>query len=568
MPQLVLGPILRHIGESDATIWVETDVACEVGVLGTSARTFRVDGHHYAIVAVTGLEPGSATEYEVELDGERVWPEPDSPFPPSVIRTLDSTREVRLVFGSCRVSLPHEPPYVLHHAEDERAHGVDALRALGLRMAGSPPEAWPHAIMMLGDQIYADELSPAMSEVAAARTDHRDAPPDELADFAEFALAYREAWSEPAIRWLLSTLPSAMIFDDHEIHSQWKISQAWVDRMRAEPWYESRIADGLAAYWVYQHLGNLSPRELEQNEVLERVRAEEDGATFLREFMRTADRQPGHSRWSFCRDLGHSRLVVIDSRAGRDLEPGEREMIDCTEWDWVAGESAGEFEHLLLASSVPFILPPALHHLETLDEALTAGAWGGAMARVGEAVRQRLVLDHWAAFQRSFRKLAVLLEELASGARGRAPTSIVMLSGDVHHCYLAEVGFRRGTGAQSSVWQAVCSAYRKELATQEMGAMKVGSSRLAAAAARGLAHLAGVEGSGIGWRMVEEPNYDNQVGTLTLRPGSTRVRVETTTGCDWRRPGLRTVFERELVRHPLEAPSADADDSQAAMPAG
>ncbi len=43
-----------------------------------------------------------------------------------------------------------------------------------------------------------------------------------------------------------------------------KISQQWLDEKRREPWYERRVTDGLVAYWIYQHLGNLdqesSPR--------------------------------------------------------------------------------------------------------------------------------------------------------------------------------------------------------------------------------------------------------------------------------------------------------------------
>src|SRR4051794_38551979 len=112
MAELLLGPILRHVGERDATVWVETDEACEVEVLDRSERTFRIDGHHYALVCIEGLEPGSRTEYEVRLDGERRWPPADSEFPPSEIRTLEPGRVVRVSFGSCRVALPMERPYV------------------------------------------------------------------------------------------------------------------------------------------------------------------------------------------------------------------------------------------------------------------------------------------------------------------------------------------------------------------------------------------------------------------------------------------------------------------------
>jgi hypothetical protein len=37
VPELRLGPLLRHVGETDATIWVETDKPCRVEILGHSA---------------------------------------------------------------------------------------------------------------------------------------------------------------------------------------------------------------------------------------------------------------------------------------------------------------------------------------------------------------------------------------------------------------------------------------------------------------------------------------------------------------------------------------------------
>ena len=82
MPDLVLGPLLRHVGPADATVWLETDATCEVEVrIGGEphrSRTFRVDDHHYALVRATGLESGAVREYEVKLDGQEKWPEPGS----------------------------------------------------------------------------------------------------------------------------------------------------------------------------------------------------------------------------------------------------------------------------------------------------------------------------------------------------------------------------------------------------------------------------------------------------------------------------------------------------------
>ncbi|MDQ5817497.1 MAG: alkaline phosphatase family protein, partial [Actinomycetota bacterium] len=168
-PALILGPLLRHVGPSDATVWVETDTSCEVEVRieGTSysSRTFTVEGHHYALVLIADLETGSFYEYAVALDGERVWPEEGDPFPLPVIRTIAPDDKLTLAFGSCRVSVPHEPPYTLSRGTIKRGgmsghrYERDALHALALRMKRRPHEEWPDALLLLGDQVYADEVS-------------------------------------------------------------------------------------------------------------------------------------------------------------------------------------------------------------------------------------------------------------------------------------------------------------------------------------------------------------------------------------------------------------------------
>ena len=40
----MLGPLLRYVGETEATIWLEADRACQAEILGHQARTFEVSG--------------------------------------------------------------------------------------------------------------------------------------------------------------------------------------------------------------------------------------------------------------------------------------------------------------------------------------------------------------------------------------------------------------------------------------------------------------------------------------------------------------------------------------------
>ena len=62
-----------------------------------------------------------------------------------------------------------------------------------------------------------------------------------------------------------------MIFDDHDIRDDWNTSQPWKQEMNAKPWWHERIVGGLASYWVYQHLGNLSPEERAADEIWQRI---------------------------------------------------------------------------------------------------------------------------------------------------------------------------------------------------------------------------------------------------------------------------------------------------------
>jgi hypothetical protein len=547
VPNLVLGPLLRYVGETEAVIWVETDAPCEVETLGTRVRTFRVAGHHYAVLCCAGLARGSWHEYEVRLDGELVWPQADG-FPPSAFHTYPKEGPLEVVFGSCRVAAPHEPPYSLRKDEDERGREVDALHTLAQRMRNRPREEWPDVLLMIGDQVYADEASPGTRSFLEARRDVGEPPGERVLDFEEYTRLYRESWGDPTIRWLLSTLSTAMIFDDHDVHDDWNISQAWLDEMQATDWWGDHIVGALASYWVYQHVGNLPPGHHADDELLRRVSEADDGWPILERFAREADRSGSGARWSYCRDLGRTRLVVIDSRAGRVLEEGRRSMLDEAEWEWVEENVTGDFDHLLVATSLPWLLGPGMHYAEAWSEAVAGGAWGAALAPLGERVRQTVDLEHWAAFQDSFTRLAELLRSVGAGERGPAPASVVVLSGDVHHAYLYEVAFRRDAGVRSHVFQAVCSPYRNPLEKRERNIIRLGMSAPFELVMRSLAAAAGVDDPPVRWRMVGDgPWFDNQVAALRIDGRAIELRLERAVPVDTSSARLELVLDHRLA---------------------
>ncbi len=549
---LILGPLLRYTGAHDATVWVETGGSCEVEVAVNGSthrsRTFKVEGHHYALVRITGLEPGSCYEYAVALDGKKVWPEEEDPFPPPAIRTIALDGKLNLAFGSCRVAAPHEPPYTLKRGLTKGHYERDALYALALEMRRKPQETWPDALFLLGDQIYADEVSAGTRDYIRSRRDTDRPPGEEVANFEEYTHLYWDSWRDPDIRWLLSTVPSAMIFDDHDVNDDWNISEAWVAQTRKEPWWEERIVGAFVSYWVYQHLGNLSPEELEKDELFGRVQRAQDATRILREFAHKADREVGGSRWSFHRDFGRVRLIVMDSRAGRVLKDEYRSMLDGAEWDWIEEKARGDFDHLLFGTSVPFLLSPGLHHLEAWNEAVCSGAWGTQAAKLGEFVRQLVDLEHWPAFHDSFDDLAHLLKSVGTGERsiGRPPASVIVLSGDVHHGYLAEIGL--GNGVESQVYQAVGSPLRNPLGLAERLVMRAGWTKRGEIIGRTLARLAGAKEPNVRWRLAhKEPWFENHISTLRLHGREASLKVEKTTPEDIEEPRLHKILEYRLA---------------------
>ncbi len=521
-PELLLGPLLRYAGTENATFWVETSAPCDVEILGHKARTFSVEGHHYALVVANDLEPASVTPYDVRLDGRLVWP-PQDGRPQPVVHTRNHEHRARLVFGSCRIGGPQPTRLTKPWPEDLRELGLDALWTYSKQLQRGEAE-WPDALFLLGDQVYADEVSPATLEFIESRRDTTVAPGQEVADFEEYTRLYRESWADPEIRWLFSTVPTAMIFDDHDVHDDWNISWRWVQEMRSEPWWEARVTGAFMSYWIYQHLGNLSPPELAEETMFQLVHEDEDAGPRLRRFAHMCDRESAACRWAYFRDFGNTRLLVLDSRAARVLADDRREMVDAEEWDWIVDHSAGSFDHLVIASTLPVFLAHGLHHLEAWNEALCDGRWGRWVASISERLRRAVDLEHWAAFNESFERLCDWLRTVRAGTRDdRAPATILLLGGDVHHAYVSEIELDSNPG--SRVYQLVCSPFRNPLPPRERRTVRVTGSRAAGVAFAALARIAGVRVPSASWRFVRSPTFDNSIGELVLEGRSARVTV-------------------------------------------
>jgi hypothetical protein len=212
---------------------------------------------------------------------------------------------------------------------------------------------------------------------------------------------------------------------------------------------------------------------------------------------------------------------------------------------WLDEQMRGDHNHLLIGTSLPFLLPMGLHHLEASNEAIAQGVWGQRAARVAEKVRRGMDLEHWAAFQDAFQRVCGMAGDVAAGRRGAAPDSIIFLSGDVHHSYIAEVDWAYDT----RLLQFVCSPIRNPLPRPVRAANVVASHRLAGLVGTPLAAKAQVPRAPFRWHTIAGPWYDNNLAIMQMVDDQIRVSWWTGTvqAGDHERPRLEPVA-RFVVR--------------------
>ena len=235
---------------------------------------------------------------------------------PSFVLQTPGRNELTALFGSCRK---------LHGAGDDAT-----LAALGLlTQKALDAKARQTALFLMGDQIYADdvhdELLPVLMEIDDAlgggtveplpgvqKLERKAGMRQKLAKSAgftssaltnhaftlgEFAALYLLAWNpdlwpsvkdaalqearqgSAAMRRLLANVPTYMIFDDHEVTDDWNLDAPWRRDVDRSPLGRRVMANGLAAFALFQGWGN-NPDALDIDVLLDLIerRMESPGA--------------------------------------------------------------------------------------------------------------------------------------------------------------------------------------------------------------------------------------------------------------------------------------------------
>lgn len=485
MAHLRVGPLVRAIGPDFVSIWTEWTHPCEVTLQAVPAnhsvnqeqdiksvrsRTITVGKRHYIISRLTDLEAATWYTYHIasaRQDGEQFLPPATDTLVQS-FRTLDppeTGNTLRLAYGSCRKQSSTQP---------------DALSAFGSWLLKSLQEretSWPHLLLLIGDQIYADDytgrrkrtqpLSQNDSSQKSSRTGAQT--------FAEFADLYESAWTgDEGIRQVFAAVPVYMIFDDHEVTNSWNISPAW-RALALRHGLEQTLVDGLVAYWIYQGWGNICMESADSNPLLTITRkaeqSGEDALEDLRACIRRAVYQDTVLHWHyaiptmppiFVADVRADRPAILNGEGTSEAPArimSREQMRELRFWMREHDSST-----VLLVSSVPVILTPFIGFAEYLMGVRPLQHFPfSPLRKLGRhvaAIQQKLALsmsfDHWPVFAETWYEFVKLL-----AARRH---DIVILSGDVHFSYSIEAHrtfFR--SRKHASVYQLVASPFNNVL---------------------------------------------------------------------------------------------------------
>jgi hypothetical protein len=352
--------LIGHTTPTTTTLWFclhkpeapGEEYSCELREAASDAGSAPLQRHRVrfvardantAVVRIEGLEP--ATHYRYLLRQTRTPPGTDGRTERvltggELVTFSDEADAARLAiaFSSC-----HSP---VHHSA--LSEGQEAASRKSLERWDSLarlPRSRYDMLLLMGDQIYADGIEKNF--------------PRDPEWFTRFAKRYHQQWEYREVRRVLSSRPTYMILDDHEVRDDFGTVEEFADTNEEET--AEIIAEGLRAYRAFQHSHNPGGAD-------------------------------GPLHYHFRR--GPAAFYVLDTRTRRKPHPenedfpvlGRAQVDDFRAWA-ADSDEARTADVIVLVSSVPpawFPIEVARQVVEDLSK--SAGAVIGFLAHFGNPV--------------------------------------------------------------------------------------------------------------------------------------------------------------------------------------
>ncbi|MBI1795372.1 MAG: alkaline phosphatase family protein [Chloroflexi bacterium] len=409
MAELILGPLIGGLSHNSVNLWGRADAASALYAwiatlpdLSDSYLAGQADLNYASgfagIVPIKKLKPETTYYFALSLEDKQPAKETfrffkTSPKPGQI-------RSFRFAFGSCfRLDNDH-PGQAFRHILD---HQKDLS-----------------FLMMLGDQVYADEWKHnGIGRVAVTRDEYRQ--------------VYLNTWSDPDLRELLANVPVYMTLDDHEVDNDWH----WENLARdtaVVPWYtrlirrfggrplaerripRQRIRDALQAYW--EHQGIHAPKML-----LPMERDKDTGDFNLME------EDAGSLAYTFY--YGPAAFFVMDTRTMRVHNRDTQIVLGEAQWkvlkEWLM-DVKDTYPVKFLVSSSAFLF-------EMFGD---------------------IANDRWSGFPKERDQLLYFLAE--QGIEG-----VYILAGDLHEAHAISAQLSGPDGKDIPIWEFCATPFKQEI---------------------------------------------------------------------------------------------------------
>lgn len=266
-------------------------------------------------------------------------------------------------------------------------------------------------LLMGGDQIYADEIWSKVPELVKwSQQSHDDRIKQKtnktmLGQIESFyGDLYQKRWNVPEVSGILASIPSIMMWDDHDIFDGW-----------------GSYPNDLNTCPVYQAIFETAKRHFE----LFQIRSKSNGSLL----------KPKENHYAFSVEFRGQHILGVDNRAERTLS----QVMSKEQWAAVNGHLEDKIlsGDLFVLSGVPVVY----RDFSFTENVLDATPWD-------EELTDDLK-DHWRSKHHEGERARLIMRLLDNGKlNGRSACRTVILSGDVHIGCVGVINDRRDAKSQ------------------------------------------------------------------------------------------------------------------------
>lgn len=242
----------------------------------------------------------------------------------------------------------------------------------------------------------------------------------------------------PVVQRLLAHLPTAMIFDDHDITDDWNLSREWEEVAYTHPFSKQVIGNALLGYLLNQAWGN-NPDAF-GDEMLSLVQASLS-ALGSKVHIDLIDKLLRFEQWHYSWPTTPP-LVVINSRTRRwRSESRARKPSGLMDWEALTDLQ----QELRDQTSVLLVSPTPIFGVKLIEVIQRIFTWFGHPLMVDA--------ENWMAHPGAAHAMLNIFRH------SKTPQHFVILSGDVHYAFVYDVELR-GRVRGPDIWQICSSAIR------------------------------------------------------------------------------------------------------------